>query len=61
MAYRQIAQLSYDDNGNVKTATDPLNHTTTNFYDALNRLMKIFDPNNGQTQYGYNGLDRSAH
>ena len=36
-AQNQISSLQYDDNGNLKTTTDPLNHTQTQNWDALNR------------------------
>jgi RHS repeat-associated protein len=42
-----ITQYSYDNNGNVTTSTDPLGRSTTNQYDALNRLTKVIDPYNG--------------
>jgi RHS repeat-associated protein len=32
---------SYDANGNILTTVDPLNRTTANGYDALNRLMSV--------------------
>jgi RHS repeat-associated protein len=42
-----VTQYSYDNNGNVTTTTDPLGRSTTNQYDALNRLTKVIDPYNG--------------
>jgi RHS repeat-associated protein len=54
----QITQYGYDNQGNLTTTTDPLNHTHTNAYDALNRLITATDPNNGQTQYSTNALDQ---
>ena len=41
---------------------DPLNHITTNQYDALNRLKQVTSPApiSAVTQYAYNGLDRSS-
>jgi RHS repeat-associated protein len=51
-----ITQYSYDNNGNVTGTTDPLGRTTTNQYDALNRLTKVIDPYNGAakgTIYAY--------
>src|SRR5262249_27411176 len=52
-AQNQTTQYGYDNQGNVKTVTDPLNHSTTNQYDALNRLFSAADPNSGITQYGF--------
>jgi len=57
-AQNQITQYGYDANGNLTTATDPLNHTVTRAYDALDRLVRITDPAGGQTVMGYNGQDR---
>ncbi len=42
---------------------DPVNnlaqtHATANAYDALNRLVRVTDPGNGQTQYAYDGIDQ---
>jgi len=56
----QITQYGYDNNGNLKTVTDPLSHVTTNNYDALNRLISIVDANTptGTTQNTYNALDQ---
>src|SRR5277367_6284449 len=39
--------LAYDDNGNVLSSAAPLSRTTSDQYDALNRLTQITDPNNG--------------
>ena len=49
--------LSYDANGNLKTSAAPLGRNTTNYYDALNRLIQITDPNSGNTYLGYDGND----
>jgi RHS repeat-associated protein len=45
-----ITQYSYDNNGNVTATLDPLGRTTTNQYDALNRLTRVIDPYNGPTK-----------
>ena len=37
-------------NGNLTATLDPLGRTTTNEYDALNRLTKVIDPYNGTTK-----------
>ena len=44
----------YDANRNRTSARDPLGRTTTNSYDALNRLIQVLDPGAGTTKYGYN-------
>jgi len=54
----QVIQYGYDNQGNLTTITDPLQHVTTNSYDALNRLKQVTDPGLGLTQYGYNALDQ---
>ncbi len=51
-------QYGYDNQGNLQTITDPLSHVTTIHYDALNRLVKVVDANQGQIQYGLNALDQ---
>jgi YD repeat-containing protein len=62
-AQNQTTEYTYDDQGNILTVKDPLNHTTTNQYDALNRLRQVTAPPVGNppaspvTQYAYNGLD----
>jgi len=38
----------------VATITDPLNHTTSFFYDAFGNLEKVRDANNNETTYTYN-------
>jgi YD repeat-containing protein len=49
---------NYDDNGNVQTITDPLQHETTQLFDALNRLSQITDANKGITKFAYDTHDR---
>ena len=44
---------SYDGNGNLLTATDPLGQTTTRTYDNVNRLLTVKDALNNQTTYTY--------
>ena len=57
---------TYDGNGNLTVSKDPLGRSTTNSYDALNRLTQVLDPASGTTKYAYNGNgsaeagDRSA-
>ena len=51
-AQGQTTGYTYDNNGNVKTVTDPLTHQTGDTYDALNRVIQVVDPA-GTTTYGY--------
>lgn len=56
----QTSTYSYDGNGNLVTGADPLNRSTTNGYDALNRLIQVNDPLNGAaapTKYEYDAQD----
>jgi RHS repeat-associated protein len=46
---------TYDGNGNLASIADPLSHTTTNTFDALDRLVGVLDPASGITSYGFNG------
>jgi RHS repeat-associated protein len=52
--------LAYDNNGNVTSSAAPLSRNTADQYDALNRLIKITDPNSGVTQLGYDANDNLA-
>jgi RHS repeat-associated protein len=60
----EITQYGYDNQGNLTNLTDPLNRTTSNGYDALNRLVSVIQPApnaagpGASTQYGYDGLDQ---
>jgi len=47
----------YDNNGNQTSIAAPLNRNTADTYDALNRLSRITDPNNGNTQFAYDAND----
>jgi RHS repeat-associated protein len=49
--------LAYDNDGNVTSSAAPLSRNTADQYDALNRLIKITDPNSGITQLGYDAND----
>jgi YD repeat-containing protein len=59
-AASQVTEYTYDDHGNVLTVKNPLNHVTTNQYDALNRLKQVTSPApiSAVTQYGYDGIDQ---
>jgi len=60
-AQNQTTQYAYDNQGNLTSIDGPLSGTvdvTANAYDALNRLVRVTDPNQGQTQYAYNGIDQ---
>ncbi|MGH8400118.1 MAG: hypothetical protein ACRESU_03360, partial [Gammaproteobacteria bacterium] len=43
--------------GNTTSITDPMEHVTTQAFDALNRLANVVDPTNGTTTYGYDNQD----
>lgn len=47
----------YDSNGNQNSIAAPLSRNTSNYYDALNRLTQITDPNSGNTYFGYDAED----
>src|SRR5947207_15469969 len=49
-AQNQPTEYGYDNQGNVKSAKDPLKHATSNEYDALNRLKQHTDANLRGTQ-----------
>jgi len=60
-AQNQTTTYSYDNQGNLTSIDGPLSGTvdvTANVYDGLNRLIRVTDPNQGQTQYAYNGIDQ---
>ena len=49
--------FGYDNNGNQTSVDAPLSRNTANQYDALNRLIKITDPNGGVTKFSYDSND----
>jgi RHS repeat-associated protein len=54
-------QYLYDNQGNLTSVDGPLTgtgDTTTNLYDALNRMTRTTQPGGGQVNYGYNALDQ---
>ncbi len=62
----QLTAYTYDPQGNLKSATDPLTHATANDYDALNRLVKLTEPQlagapaAGTIAYAYDAQDNLA-
>ncbi|MCP4410560.1 MAG: RHS repeat protein, partial [Gammaproteobacteria bacterium] len=48
-----ITSYTYDEVGNQKTVTDPLNRVTANTYDDLNRVLIITNPLSGTISYSY--------
>lgn len=59
-AQNQTTMYGYDDNGNLTSVIDPLNHATAYRYDALNRLTETTDPNNGVTSLSYDANDNTT-
>lgn len=56
----QTIIYGYDDNGNRTSVTDGNSNTTTQDFDALNRLTQMIDPYNGvtnPTSYAYDAQD----
>lgn len=53
----QATQFTYDRLGNIHTQTDALGNTTTDHYDALNRLTQVEDALHGVTRYAYDSAD----
>lgn len=49
---------TYDKNGNPLTVADPLSHTTTNVFDALNRVSTSTDANTGVVTLTYDAHNR---
>lgn len=47
----------YDSNANQNSIAAPLSRNTSNYYDALNRLNQINDPNSGNTYFTYDAED----
>ena len=56
-AAQQVTNLAYDEDANLITVTDPLNHATAHAFDALNRRVQTTDALNGVTGYGYDARD----
>ena len=50
----------YDSQGNQTNVNAPLSRNTIKYYDALNRLDQITDPNTGNTYLGYDANDNLA-
>ncbi len=57
-AQNQVTAYAYDQQGNLKTITDPLGDITYRAYDYLNRLSSATAWNNSTTYYAYNAHDR---
>jgi len=60
-AQNQTTTYGYDNQGNLTSIDGPLAgavDVTTNAYDALNRLIRVTDPNQGRTQYTYDSIDQ---
>jgi RHS repeat-associated protein len=49
--------FGYDLNGNQTSVNAPLNRSTSNLYDELNRLKQISDPEGGISLFGYDAND----
>ncbi|MCB1948820.1 RHS repeat-associated core domain-containing protein [Nitrosomonas sp.] len=57
-AENQTFEFGYDPEGNLKQATNPLQHTVANRFDGLNRLIQTTDPAGGQAQQDLDVLDQ---
>lgn len=51
-----VTAQTYDNAGNLLTATDANQHTTTYSYDEANHLATVTDARNGVTTYGYDDV-----
>ncbi|CAG1004063.1 partial tRNA nuclease WapA, partial [Anaerolineae bacterium] len=49
---------AYDDLNRLVTQTDPLQHATSQSYDALGNRTALIDANEAETLYGYDDLNR---
>jgi RHS repeat-associated protein len=49
----QRLELRYDNNGNLQSQTDAGHRSTSNQYDAQNRLVRTTAPDGGVTEFGY--------
>jgi RHS repeat-associated protein len=59
-AYDETTAFAYDADSNRLTATDALNHATTQSFDALNRLIKSVDPLANPVSYAFDQQDNLA-
>jgi RHS repeat-associated protein len=50
--------FAFDPNGNQIAATDALGRTTTNVFDALNRVVQVLYPDGTKTATGYDSVGR---
>jgi YD repeat-containing protein len=54
----ETTQFAYDNQGNILTITDPLNHVSHQTFDALNRLKTFTDAATDLSTYTYDAHDR---
>jgi YD repeat-containing protein len=54
----QSTKFTYDNQGNILTITDPLNHVSHQTFDALNRLKTFTDAATDLSTYAYDAHDR---
>jgi YD repeat-containing protein len=65
-ANAEVANYTYDNNGNLKTGTQKTTANVANdeitgyAYDPLNRLAQVTDALAGIADYAYSGLDQLA-
>ncbi|WP_251358755.1 RHS repeat-associated core domain-containing protein [Kangiella sp. TOML190] len=57
-ANNQSNKVDYDAEGLPTQSTDALNNPTANYYDTLDRLIKVVDPALGETEFDYDSQNR---